>query len=424
MAEIKAFRGIYYNYKEYNPADLITPPYDVLTPEEVKEYKEKSPYNMVHLIKNKNYKEVKEKVDLMMQNRILLRDDSPSLYLYTQKFKIEDIGEFERIALISITRVADYNEKIILPHEKILEGPRKDRMRLLEETLMNFGFIFMFYEDKNNIEDILINYKNNYDERDFMFSFTCDFGIENTLIRISDKSLIDKIGNLIKDERFYIADGHHRYDTSLSYAKEKGNIKKDKPYNFVLSGVVSMRDKGLFVLPIYRFVHSIPNFSFSDFVNIISEYFDIKEVVKDEGFKILSDNKNNYTYLIENKEGKFFIITPKSKQLIKNKLPEVSEVLKELDVIILHKFIFEKLLNLTEEQIKKGENIKFLHSQREIEETKEAIKEELNFIVYLNPVSLDDITNVALNGEYMPQKSTLFYPKLYSGIVMNTIKDF
>ncbi len=430
MAIIKGFRAIRYNPEKVSLKDVITEPYDRITPSMQEDYYKRSPYNIVRIILGKDdephpeknkYRRAKIYIEEWLKDGIFIREDKKSLYIYQQKFEI-DGREKVRNGLIGAVKLEEFSSKKVLPHEKTFPKPKEDRFNLLTATNTNTEQIFLLYDDEDKKIRRVID--SAIQKREKIFSVEDEDGITHTLFVIKDNEIINEIQKLLAPKTLIIADGHHRYETSLLYKKEneKNRKSEEEPFDYIMMTLFALQDENLVILPTHRLVKGIKNLDFS-IEKILSPYF----VVKEEKEPEKDEEWLKVRELIKGEKHSFIAYFPSFKKIFKLKLNEgtdwmdymengMSPEWKSLDVSILHSLIFKKMEPLFEDGFSAEKNISYV---RNILDGVRQVKEgKYQGIFILNPVTLDEIKKVVENGELMPEKSTDFYPKLKSGILM------
>lgn len=422
--DIKPFKGIFYNQSKVVLEDVVTPPYDVISSAQQEEYYKASKYNAVRLDlnkeevsddkKNNRYTRSAALFKKWMNENILLEDDGQSFFLYEQIF--ESGGkEYNRQGLIALVRIYDFESGKILPHERTLPKAQEDRFNLIKAAQANFSSIFGLYADKNkNVEKILKNCS---------FNLLAEVRFQDVLNRLSAVNKpndIRAIQEALKSHLIYIADGHHRYKISLMYRDlmRAKNLQSspDSPWEFAMMNLVNTYSEGLVILSTHRVV-KLP-FSFGETVDLLSERFELAEKSSlGELFAELSSQNGNkvlgmYMY------GKYFLLTLTDDSLL-NDIPSAGiETVRNLDVILLHEAAFYKCLGISMDAPEKG-LIKFIVKPDEAVAMVDERKYDAVF--FLNPTKIEQVQAVAEQGEIMPQKSTYFYPKLLTGLIMRKI---
>ena len=413
MATIKPFKATRYNPKKIKDiAQVIAPPYDVISKDAQLSFHRKSHYNIVRLIlskqsrrgdkRNNRYKRAAATLQKWLKQKILISDETHGIYLYRQKY-LHKNKRFVRSAFFARVKIENLAKKI-LPHERTYRKPKTDRLKLLKATKANLSPVFGLYGDPDNR---VFSYLKPYIKTKPLIDISDKEGMEHRLWYVKDKNIIDKVIKEIKRKKIYIADGHHRYEAGRLYSLA------NPAANSIMMCLVSIEDKGLIILPTHRVIDA-PRFNLEKEREKLDKYFLIKELP-------LNKKKLAAAMSKEGKEmpafglyyaGRFFILKLKDKKtanrFIKKGLPV-------LDVTILHKLILESILKLDI-----GED-KIIYTADEEEPIKltEAGKRRIAF--FLNPVKIAHLEKMALKGEKMPHKSTYFYPKLPSGLVLNRI---
>jgi uncharacterized protein (DUF1015 family) len=441
MAEIQPFRGLRYNTQRIKLEEVITEPYDRITPAMQEDYYRRNPYNVVRIILGKDddpehsekdkYQRAKIYLEEWEKQGLLVRDDQDSLYLYEQEFQVR--GEKKkRAGLIARVKLEEFSSRKILPHEKTFPKHKIDRLNLLRATNTNTGQIFLLYkDDQNTVSQAIERARQNAelgaearDEANFL----------HRLWIIKEKELIQMIKEAMADKVLIIADGHHRYETSLNYQKEvlenMKEVKGDEPFNYIMMSLFKIEDPGLVILPTYRLVKGLDKLSEEKLRNLLLPYFEISEVgwpdASDESKLEETQNKvvigsHSFAAYISQFQ-KFFIFSLKSEDLLDREITEArSAEWKRLDVAILHSLIIDKLDALSSEPFSLESNVSYI---RDLDQGINKVRQgEFQMIFLLKPVSLQQIREVVENGELMPQKSTDFFPKLKSGLVMNPLDE-
>ncbi|MFC1485348.1 DUF1015 domain-containing protein [bacterium] len=421
MAEIKPFRGIRFNQNKIKIKEVVAPPYDVISSEEQDNLYKKNEANIIRLILgkecqndtkiNNKYTRASSFFTNWEQEKILIKDREEALYIYSQDFEFDGIS-YSRTGFLSLLKQEPLFEGTIYPHERTLSKPKADRLNLMRTCDANFSPIFALYNDetqiiKKIIDEIMqktpeINFYNN-NER-------------NRLWLLTNEDQIKCIQNTLKDKKIFIADGHHRYETSMNYAKEMRDQKKIGNFDYVMTFLCDMNDKGLTVFPTHRVVQ-YKNLDIQKFLNKIEKYFNIQKIEKNDLKQKLEKEfeKSNIAFGLYTGED-YLILLLKDKEGLAD-LIQGSKYYRELDVAVLEALIFEKVLSFSKEDIALQKHLKY------IKDLNDAINmidsKSFNMAFIMNPTRLDQIKNVALAGETMPQKSTYFYPKLLTGIVIN-----
>lgn len=441
MAEIIPFRAVLYNNAKVGDLNkVMAPPYDVISPKLQDELYARHQNNVVRLILSKiepadsqgsdRYSRAAADLEKWLNDGVLVRDEKPSIYYYKQTYTLKTGKTQTRKGFIALTRLVDFG-KGIHPHEKTLSGPKADRLRLMQAADANMSCIFSLYSEPslgiNKTLDAAINdISADIDVKD-------DDGIANTLWRVSDPAAVSAVTGALGDKSLFIADGHHRYETALNYRNQmmdkNPNHTGNEPYNFVLMYFSNMDDEGMTIWPTHRVVHSLNNFNETAFFDRCAEYFDIKkfpfteadEEAKRKAFLETLEKAGKETVAIGVKtraKDEYSVLTLKNAGIMDKVFgDQIPDVFKALDVTVLHSLVLSRILGITQEAQEKQQNLVYVKSSEEAISASGRDANQLAFL--LNPTRIEQVKSVALAGFVMPQKSTYFYPKLLSGLVLN-----
>lgn len=422
MVSIVPFRGILYNKEKVkNLSKVISPPYDIVCPDEQRRLSARSAYNVIHLDLNtdtKKYERAAEHFRVWQEKGILVRDEEPLLYVYSQEFLV---GKEKRtrtgfFALSMLEKIG--TDGSIHPHEFTLAKPKEDRLQLMRACKANFSPIFFLYEDKRAAIGTILK---GTMRRAPAIDVNDDKKVRHCLWKLADPRAVAKITEFMKHKQVYIADGHHRYEAAQRYSKEfheqHPEQKGIQPCDFVLAMFVAKEDKGLVVFPTHR-VLRVPQFSWEQTKAKLTQFFAIEQI------KTLKELLN--LMVIQEKavvfgmyvDRKFFMLRFRKFRNIEELIREKRALeWKRLDVTILHKVVIEDILRFSEESIKNEEGFRYTRDEQEAKKLVDTGKYDVAF--FLNPTKVQQIIDVANAGERMPQKSTYFYPKLINGLVIN-----
>lgn len=435
MADIHPFRALRFDPLQVTLSQVVTQPYDKITPALQERYYAASPNNLVRIIlgrrrendnpANNVYTRAAGHFRDWRQQGLLREDSAPSIYLYAQRFtRPGSTTELERRGFIALGRIEDYAAGVVFRHEQTLAKPKADRLDLLRATRAHFGQIFMLYEDSGQVESLL----NTDDDPDV--SVTDEYGVVHRVWEITDPKLIEAVQAAIRDKKLIIADGHHRYETALNYRNERraadgssaeGRGDAAAPYEFVMMTFVNINSPGLVILPTHRLVHSLNSFSENDFRNAARAFFDVDEIDSHldapRATAILRESGRCGTTILAVTANRAFLLHHPNPNI-----PEVFEGLsisqQALDVVQLHKCLLERVLGLSEESIRNQQNISYVRDAGEALSQVRGPGARGNIAFLMNPCRIAQVRDIAFAGEVMPQKSTDFYPKLLSGLTI------
>ena len=432
MAHIEPFRALRYDPTRVSIPQVVTQPYDKITPEMQDAYYAASPNNLVRVILGKEhagdhtgenrYTRAAESFQHWRREGIFLQDAEPSLYLYVQRFTVPGgTTERERRGFIALGKIEDYSKGIIFRHEKTLAKPKADRLELLRATKAHFGQLFMLYSDPAaEIEGLLAP------EGDPDLETLDEYGVSHRVWKFSDPGLVSAVQEKMRDKNLVIADGHHRYETALNYRNERrvaGGSGAVAPYDLVMMTLVNMDSPGMVILPTHRVVHGLPSFSSSAFREGASAYFSVEEVDASvdaaRASVILREAGRIGTALLAVTADRVFLLD-RAKSVPSAVFAGWSLRQQALDVVQLHKCLLEGVLGISEEAVREQRNVRYI---RDIGEAmSQARSGSANVTFLMNPARMTQVRDIAFAGEVMPQKSTDFYPKLLTGLTIYALE--
>ncbi|KAF0134520.1 MAG: hypothetical protein FD145_538 [Candidatus Saganbacteria bacterium] len=434
MAKIFPFKGIYYNKKKIKkPENVMSPPYDVISPEEQEELYKKSDFNFVKLILGKefsgdtqyNNKYIRSAATFegWLRHEIMIHDAKPGMYAYEQRFSLKG-QKYTRLGFIAIMRIEDGDRGRLYPHEATLSVPKLDRIELIRASQANLDCIFTLFPDPEG--KALKPFKAAM-RRKPLIELKDKDKIIHKLWKVDSRPIVNKVIKEMKDKSIFIADGHHRYEAAVRYKNEmkERNTKfsEEEAYNHVMVFFTPAEGKGLVILPIHRMIKPIQNLEIGQFEDELRNYFNItifpfskrtEKKARKHVIKELEKSSDQHSFVMIFKDApKFYLLKLKSEDMVDLLLEEGNTPqYKHLDVTILHAIVMNRILNITAE-----DQIKYTKSADEAIDSVFNGGHQVSFL--LNPTKIADVLEIAGHLEKMPQKSTFFYPKLLSGLVIN-----
>jgi uncharacterized protein (DUF1015 family) len=396
----------------------------------------RSEHNIVRIIRGKTdasdddsdnqYTRAAEYLRKWIEEGALKQDSDEAVYAYVQDFEWAGVG-FQRLSFIALAKLEEFGG-VVKPHERILNKPLVDRLNLKRATEAGFGLVFMLYEDKQNIADEIMNRAATADP---LIDFVDDQDVRHRLFAITAAGEIEQIAKMMDSKSCVIADGHHRYTTGLTYAAESDNPEA----KYQMLAFANTCQKGLIVLPTHRLVGNLEDFSFEKMLTDLKEKFEVSELKFDSARsktdargEMLARMKAQFadgksTFGIYGSNGAFYVAVLKDPGAMDSVVPDMSPAWRSLDVSILHKLILEELLGIDEEKLARNENIEYM------KDTANAIDDSISQVdqgqkqaaFFMNPVKMNQLMKVTDAGERMPQKSTYFYPKVYTGLTIHKL---
>jgi uncharacterized protein (DUF1015 family) len=468
MARIYPFRALRYDTNKVRMEDVVTQPYDKITPEMQQAYYERSPYNLIRVILGKKepgdtdafspppegetahnvYTRAAESLNAWRDSGILREEAEPALYGYSQTYTVPGTTETrERRGFIALGHLYDYAEQVVYRHEQTFPKHKSDRLALFKATRAYCEQIYMLYSDPAFTAESLIFDSNAPAD----LEITDEYDVLHRVWKLTDPRLINLIVTAMADKKLIIADGHHRYETSVTYMHERAqqlglssfaagggsafeaadeddespSNRSDEPHSLLprpafpeaamMMTFVNMEAPGITILPTHRVVFGLKT-AVEDFIESAKPFFEISTIesadpnllAQTDGVAFLAATRSA-NYLLKARSTP---ITEKLHELH----PEITPRQAQLDVVQLHRVVLENLLGLTHESIAALENIRYIRSAEEAVEQVQSGEADIAFLI--KPVTLDQLRDISLSGDVMPQKSTDFYPKLLSGLAI------
>ena len=442
MAQVHPFRAFRYNPAVAPFGRVLTQPYDKISPTAQEKYYASDPHNLVTVEKgrvfpddtaqNNVYTRAADALRNWIAQNVVVQDPVPAFYAYTQEYTVPGTSlSRTRRGFIGLGRLEDYSAGVIFRHEHTLAGPKADRLELLRHTRTHTGQLFMIYSDPQlRVDAILAEAESSQTPVTLL---TDEYGVMHRLWLITEPHRIAAIQQSMGEQKLVIADGHHRYETSLNFRNESrmraGKFITDAPYESSMMTFINTRSEGLTILPTHRVVSNLRDFSWSAVRRYLEPWFatEVFPFTKDGEHRAAEDK-----FLARLAAGKpqraigvypaapssraFYILTLRPEGDIAQILPALSPLQRQLDVVLLHQGILEPALGITPHAVSTEANLTY---EREASTAISSVDSGASQIVFLlNAVDVDLVVRVATSGEVMPQKSTDFYPKLLSGITM------
>lgn len=444
MAKIAPFCAVRYNAKVVTLDEVVTPPYDVIDVQAQAALTQKNQYNMINLDLSKNidsgslteerYALAKERFEAWQDGEILVRDIKPSFYLYYTDYALSGGRTFTRKGMICLVGLAEFSEGVVKPHEKTFRGVITDRLNLMDKCQANFSPIFSIYQDgAGEVMELLEGAK----PEEPLCSVTDQDGCRHTIWAVNAPDTIGEICQFFKEKSLYIADGHHRYTTSLQLReimmKRQGKVAANSPYNFTMMYLCSMEDPGLSVLPTHRLVRMPFLITLDKILDTMKNSFVVaeifggsREVLIAEVLARMDENRAETMFgFYHPGEDRCFLLTLKDGVMAETCSGKHPETLQKLDVVVLSELVVECVLGLDHEQCERDNLIDYYSDPDEALDV--AVKASASgnkktpLLFLMNSTPVGQVRKVADESLVMPHKSTYFYPKVLTGLVMNKI---
>jgi uncharacterized protein (DUF1015 family) len=438
MARIYPFRAWRYNPSAVRLDDVVTQPYDKISPAMQQAYYQRSPFNLARIIlglpepfddeQGENvYSRAARDFSTWRAQGVLAQEQDLCIFAYSQSFQVPGTELIkERRGFIALGKLHDYAEQVVFRHEQTLSKPKSDRLNLLKATHAHFGQIFMLYSDPaGSIESLLYDGAGPAEAE-----VTDEYGVLHRLWKISDPAAILGLTAAMVDKKLIIADGHHRYETALNYSREHATAKPETsaaelplpafPEAAAMMTFVNMDSDGLVILPTHRVVHSLAKFDPAAFARAAEKFFQVEKLREGDAARSIE--------ILGRQQGTAFIAVTSAGALLLRAKPEpvaaaladLPESQRLLDLSCLHSIVLDRLLGLDAEKVREQTNIRYLRDAAEAVDQVRRVEADVTFLT--NPVSMAQLREVAFAGDVMPQKSTDFFPKLLSGLTIYALE--
>ncbi|MGM0558220.1 MAG: DUF1015 domain-containing protein [Myxococcota bacterium] len=442
MTEIKPFRAIRYNLDNLGAdaaEQVVAPPYDVIDEDEQAAFYARHPNNVIRLIlnrieesddgENNRYTRARRHLFDWLARGELAQDDDPGLYLHHQTFEDVEGNVHTRKGFLGLVRLAEYDEEVVLPHERTLRGPKIDRLELMKACESNMSPVFLLYEDPDREVDRLLEAAR---EAEVAMDVTTDDDIRHQLWSVFDGEAQCEVAGVLQGTQVLIADGHHRYETALAYRDFRRETAEEPvenaPYEYVMAFLVNIHDPGLQVFPTHRVIHDVEGFDYGELISELqkSNYFELRELPA----SLLEDPVELMSQLDQAGEDlPSFVFanggeTPYLVQFTGDKHAPVFDAdtpdeVCELDVAVLHEAIIDRMIGVDKEAQEAKTNLRYM---KQLDDAVDALdQDDVQLVAFMNPTPVDQVARVCKSGGKMPQKSTYFYPKILSGLTINPL---
>ncbi len=427
MAKIKAFKALVYNQQKIKDlSTVVCPPYDVLSKQQQEMYHSRSPYNLLNVDLRAEkpgedtYAAAGRTLRSWIEEGILLRDEKPAIYFYSHEYSIKREKKI-RFGFLALLRLDD-KKNSVFGHEHTHSEAKEDRLKLIRQTKANTSPIFVIFSDKKRIIPWLAE-KYSVSKKPFIEIVDDEQGIHK-LWRVDEPALLEKITQQMDKENMFIADGHHRYEVSGIYRDEaeKSNPcakDADPDHNYLMAYFTNSDSPGLTILPIHRLVRLAAVPDMEKLSQQLNEHFSVEEVKDPVRFFFLLAKAGQAEHVIgvyHNRRN--WLLRLRNVKVLDKLISDKPPEYRSLDVSILNTLIFKNILNIN---IEDKSVLTYIHDRDEL--ISRADRDDRCIAFVLNPTQVNQIVSVALKGEKMPPKSTFFYPKVISGVVINKFEE-
>lgn len=440
MAEIAPFRGLRYSLKAApDLAKVVIPPYDVISPAEQELFLQTSPYNMVHLelgksdpgdsAENNSHTRAGRYLEDWLQKGVLIREAVPAVYYYELDYTLAPGRDATRRGFICAMRLEDFRSGAVRPHEKTFQAVKDERLGLMLSCQANLSSVFSLYSDPESAVDETLRSGR---EPEPAMAFEDRDGMRHRIWRVSDRGVLHRVNELMKDRAIFIADGHHRYETALNYREiQRRRHPSTGPrasFEYIMMYLSNLNQEGLTILPTHRLLRNLGSRNPESALAKAGEFFGVKRFPADtQGERTLRSELEAQGARKETAVG-FYWDNVQSFYLLSAKRDAVSSYLagtgipaetRGLDVVVLDQVILRNLMGLSEEYLASEHNIHFKHNLGESIAAVRSGDYEAAFLI--NPTRIEQVQEVASAKLVMPHKSTYFYPKVGSGMVIRSL---
>jgi uncharacterized protein (DUF1015 family) len=431
MAELQPLRGFRYNTQTVGDlADVITPPYDIISPLAQAGYYARNPYNVIRLelaqaepgddALNNVYTRAAATFSEWRLQDVLEQELTPGYYCYQQNFTYGG-QNYRRTSLLARVRIEPWEARVVLPHENTLAKAREDRLQLLRACNANFSPILSLYDDpQGRLRRLLSGYAENAPIR-----IRDDEGVEHRLSAITDAQQVALIQDFFAQRQLYIADGHHRYITALNYRDEidavRGPLPPESPVNFVLMALIDVEDPGMLVLPTHRLLTGLDQEQINR-IEQLGGYFHVSQLASGNQQMLqaqLAQAGEQQPALLFLQPDRALLLTPNEAGLSEMQASGHTPAWNELGVALAQHLLLDKALGISADDVAGGRYVSYTHNDQQAFEAVQ--RGDVQVAVLLNSTPLRQVCAVAQADDRMPQKSTYIYPKLITGLVINPL---
>ncbi len=419
MVDIRPFKAIRYTQKAGDAEDLITQPYDKIDAEMQKQYYEKSPYNYCRLIlplEENKYQIANQRIEQWLKEGVMAKEAQPAIFVSRQEFSL-DGKHYSRTGIIAALRLYPYSENMVFPHEGTYKAPKADRLNMLRTVQKDLEPVFLIYQDP---EKRTISFLKEIAKTTPVTQVTDALRVKHTVWKVTDPEQIKQLQATLSSKTMVITDGHHRYESALAYRDEmrsKADWSEDSAFNFHMCYLVPVQEEGLMVLPTHRLLKDYK--LTDDLVQVFKFFFDVRDVDPnaDALDTFLRSHIDEHAFCVYDGSKAYGLLLKHDKAVYDFVNANVSKETKIFDVVILRDIVFKFILKTGE--LSMDENILYVRWTKTAVEKVNRGEASIAFLV--NPVSAKTVAEIAQQHELLPEKSTDFYPKMVSGLMLMDI---
>jgi uncharacterized protein (DUF1015 family) len=424
MTKVRPFKALSYNQDKIQDLSKVTcPPYDIISPSRQEYFHNLSPHNFIHIILGKDtpgedkYKRAAGYFNTWLANKILIQDAVPAIYAYAQEYKIKGENK-SRFGFIALLRLPDKHASVF-GHERTNLAPKEDRLRLLKSTQANLSPIFVVFGDKRRIISVIL--KEYIKDKEAFINMVDDEKNTHKVWKVNDPNILKKVQTYMEGENIFIADGHHRFEVACVYRDEMlqkaSKHSGEEDFNYTLAYFTNTDAHALSILPVHRVVTLGCRIDTNNLTLLLKEHFDIEEIKDKARFFFLLEKAGRQEHVIGMyKDSRYRLLRLKNIKILDKVMGDRPFQFRQLDVSIFNQMVLNRLVSSGTEEA----DITYTHNAGDVLEAVDQNPASIGFL--LNSAKIEQITAVALSGEKMPPKSTYFYPKVLSGLVINKLE--
>ena len=451
MADVLPFRGWRYDPEQVGDmANIVAPPYDVISEPERQAFLAKHPCNVVRLdlgVDPLGPPPVQSRYELAAadlrewrREGIVVQEQRPAFYVYEQVYfppspiRRDDAEPIRRRGFVGLVKLEDYEDRIVLPHEGTLRAPKEDRLRLMQASEFSLSQIFSIYSDP---EMTLERASEELCAGPPLWEVTDAEGVIHRMWVMDDAEACAQITAMFEERPLVIADGHHRYETALAYRNQQREKQDDiphAPWEYVSMFMCNMDAGSLTILPCHRLLKELPLEAEATLWRNVMDIFDTERVVFDSSSdesrvagihgllgRLAEAGPDEHIFALYSGGNYALLLHLRDMdRAIAHGVDQLNPATRELDVALLHKLVIEGVMGLTGDLAATGVNVAYSRDGHDA--ANRVARGEAAMVLYINTTRVEQVMQVALAGEHMPQKGTYFYPKVLSGLVFHDLR--
>jgi uncharacterized protein (DUF1015 family) len=415
LAKVIPFEAFHYNTARFGQdvKRLVSPPYDVIDGYLERKLKEDR-LNIAHIVlgnENDSYAVAARRLRTWIEDGVIVKEQGKSFYLYEQTFSMADGTARVRSGIVGLVKLEEFSKGVVLPHEKTIPKHKADRMELMCAVAGDAEQVFLLYDaPSNQIEAILTEARKKEEELRFFDSE----GVQHRIVRIDDPQLIDSISKLFEPVHLLIADGHHRYETSIEYRdmrRAKDKARGEQPYDYIMASLVNFRDRGLVIYPTHRLIQGVDPGLLERLPKELDKEFELMSCANADQLAEAVEKSARRSFGVWIPSSRTFLLASS-----KDSQP-AANLIENLPVWIVQELVLKKILGYTSEMLDTKVDIEYVKGTGPTKELMDTCEYQACFFV--KPPTVEQVMMIAQSGQKMPHKSTYFFPKIWSGTLLH-----